>query len=65
MHRHKDRYLYVSSVIMLLFISMMVVLMRSESVIYFKYNAVMYSYSIIAAMFLLTRSCLLVHCTAP
>ena len=55
MHRHKDRYLYVSSVIMLLFISMMVVLMRSESVIYFKYNAVMYSYSIIAAMFLLTR----------
>lgn len=55
MHRHKDRYLYVSSVILLLFISMMVVLMRSESVIYFKYNAVMYSYSIIAAMFLLTR----------
>ena len=55
MHRHKDRYLYVCSVILLLFISMMVVMMRGESVIYFKYNAVMYAYSIVAAMFLLTR----------
>ena len=55
MHRHKDRYLYVGSIILLLCISLMVVMMRGESVIYFKYNAIMYSYSIIAAMFLLTR----------
>ena len=55
MHRHKDRYLYVCSIILLFFISLMVVLMRSESLIYFKYNALMYSYSLIAAMFLLTR----------
>ena len=55
MYRRKDRYLYVCSIILLLCISFMVVMMRSESVIYFKYNAVLYSYSIIAAMFLLTR----------
>lgn len=29
--------------------------MRSESVIYYKYNALLYTYSIIAALFLLTR----------
>ena len=55
MKRHKDRYLYLCSIILLLFISFTVVMMRAESLIYFKYNALMYSYSIIAAMFLLTR----------
>lgn len=55
MKRHKDRYLYICSIILLLFISFAVVMMRAESLIYFKYNAVMYSYSIVAAMFLLTR----------
>lgn len=53
--RHKDRYLYVGSIIMLFFIALMVALMRAESIIYFKYNAVLYSYSIIAALFLLSR----------
>lgn len=53
--RHKDRYLYVMSVLLLLLISGTVALMRAESIIYFKYNAVLYSYSIIAAMFLLSR----------
>ena len=52
---HKDRFLYLSSSLMLFFVSLLVVLMRSESVIYFKYNALLYSYSIIAALFLLTR----------
>ena len=55
MQRHKDRYLYVASIIMLFCISLMVALMRAESVIYFKYNALLYSYSIIAATFLLSR----------
>lgn len=55
MHRRKDRYLYVGSIIMLFCISFMVMLMRAESIIYFKYNALMYTYSIIAALFLLTR----------
>lgn len=55
MRRHKDRYLYVVSILLLFCISLMVIMMRGESVIYFKYNAILYSYSIIAAMFLLTR----------
>ena len=36
-------------------ISFIIVLMRAESVIYFKFNRWLYLYSIIAAMFLLTR----------
>ena len=55
LHRRKDRYLYVCSIILLFGISFMVMLMRAESIIYFKYNALMYTYSIIAALFLLTR----------
>ena len=55
MQRHKDRYLYVSSLILLFGISLAVVLMRSESLIYYKYNALLYTYSIIAALFLLSR----------
>lgn len=55
MDRHKDRYLLLCASILLAFVSFCVVLMRAESVIYFKYNAVLYSYSLIAAAFLLTR----------
>ena len=33
----------------------MIALMRAESVIYFKYNALLYSYSLVAALFLLSR----------
>ena len=55
LHRHKDRYLYLCSVILLFFIALMVMMMRGESIIYFKYNWLLYSYSIIAALFLLTR----------
>lgn len=53
--RHKDRYLYVCSILLLFMISFMVVLMRGESIIYYKYNFVLYTYSIIAALFLLSR----------
>ena len=55
MKRHKDRYLLVISGILLGFVSLSVVLMRVESIIYFKYNAIMYLYSIVAALFLLSR----------
>ena len=55
MQRHKDRYLYVGSIILLFCISLMVALMRGESIIYYKYNFVLYTYSIIAALFLLSR----------
>ena len=54
-HRHKERYLYLCSLILLFGISLMIALMRAESIIYFKYNALLYSYSLVAAMFLLSR----------
>ncbi len=40
---------------MLLAASLIVVLMRTESVLYFKYNSLLYLYSLIAAAFLLSR----------
>ncbi|KYG29569.1 glycosyltransferase [Alkalihalobacillus trypoxylicola] len=39
----------------LLFIMLLVLLMRAESVIYFKFNKILYFYSIMAAIFLLSR----------
>lgn len=39
----------------LLFVAFIVILMRTESVVYFKYNKFLYAYSIIAAAFLLSR----------
>lgn len=54
-NRKKDRYLLAASSLLLLFISMIVILMRAESVIYYKFNKFIYTYSIIAATFLLSR----------
>jgi hyaluronan synthase len=53
--RKKDRYVLAASSLLLLFISVFIVLMRAESVIYFKFNKWVYLYSIIAAVFLLSR----------
>ncbi|WP_230986499.1 glycosyltransferase family 2 protein [Cohnella fermenti] len=46
--------IYLAST-MLLFASVFILLMRIESIIYFKYNSLLYLYSLIAAAFLLTR----------
>ncbi|MCT8978704.1 glycosyltransferase [Clostridium sp. CX1] len=54
-NRKKDRYILVGSSLLLLFISAFIILMRAESIIYFKFNKWMYLYSIIAAVFLLSR----------
>jgi hyaluronan synthase len=54
-NRKKDRYFLGMSSILLFFISFFIVLMRAESIIYFKFNKWMYLYSIIAAIFLLSR----------
>lgn len=54
-NRKKDRYMLAASSLLLLFISAFIVLMRAESVIYFKFNKWIYLYSIIAAVFLLSR----------
>lgn len=53
--RKKDRYILATSSLLLLFISIFIILMRAESVIYFKFNKWIYLYSIIAAVFLLSR----------
>lgn len=53
--RHKNNNMIVVSCVMLAFIVLMVVLMRVESVVYFHFNRILYSYSIVAALFLLTR----------
>lgn len=41
--------------LLLLFVTAVIVLMRAESVIYFKFNRLLYLYSLIAAVFLLSR----------
>lgn len=53
--RRKDTAMLVISSTLIAFISAVIVLMRVESVIYFKYNRWLYLYSIVAATFLLSR----------
>ncbi len=53
--RRKNRNMVLVSSLSLVFITLMVVLMRMESVIYFQFNRLLYTYSIVAALFLLTR----------
>ena len=54
-HRKKGRYYIGISSILLIFISLFIMLMRAESIIYFKFNKWAYLYSIIAVVFLLSR----------
>lgn len=53
--KKRGRYMLMISTFLLLFITSFIVLMRAESVIYFKFNKWLYLYSIIAACFLLSR----------
>lgn len=53
--RRKDRYMLTMSSLMLFCISAFIMLMRSESIIYFKSNKWLYLYSIITAFFLMSR----------
>ncbi|WP_303870585.1 glycosyltransferase [Acetobacterium wieringae] len=53
--KKKDRYSLVVASALLLTVTLIIVLMRAESVIYFKFNKSLYLYSIIAAVFLLSR----------
>lgn len=54
-NRTRGRYLLQVSSLLLFFISLFIVFMRAESIIYFKFNKMLYLYSIIAAVFLLSR----------
>lgn len=53
--KRKDRFMLFSSSVLLTFIVATIILMRAESVIYFKFNKWFYFYSIVAAGFLLSR----------
>ena len=53
--RRKDAVMLTSAMVLILFIYAVVMLMRAESIIYFKFNKWLYLYSIITATFLLSR----------
>lgn len=53
--RRKNNNMVIVSSISMFCITLMVVLMRMESIIYFQFNRMLYTYSIVAALFLLTR----------
>ena len=53
--RTRNRYALPAVALCMFFVVFMIVMMRTESVLYFKFNKWLYLYSIIAAAFLLTR----------
>ena len=53
--KRKDRLTLTFSSLLLFFISLFIILMRSESVIYLEFNKILYLYSITTAIFLLSR----------
>ena len=53
--KKKNWYMLSVAALFLFFITACILLMRAESVLYFKFNKILYMYSIIAATFLLTR----------
>lgn len=53
--KKKDRYMLIISSLLLFIITSFIVLMRAESIIYFQFNKWLYLYSIVTAIFLLTR----------
>lgn len=54
-NRKRGRYMLGVASCFLLLVTLIIVLMRAESVIYFEFNKFLYFYSIIAAIFLLSR----------
>lgn len=53
--KKKNWYMMSVATLLLFFITACILLMRVESVLYFKFNKILYMYSIVAATFLLTR----------
>lgn len=53
--RTRNRYAFPVVCFFMFFVIFMIVMMRTESVLYFKFNKWLYLYSIVAAIFLLTR----------
>lgn len=53
--RNKNRYALPTVAFCMAFVIFLIIMMRTESVLYFKFNKWLYLYSIMAAVFLLTR----------
>lgn len=53
--RNKNRYALPTVALCMFFVIFLIIMMRTESVLYFKFNKWLYLYSIVAAVFLLTR----------
>lgn len=54
-NKTRNVYIFFIATLMLFIVSLCVVLMRVESVFFFKFNKILYTYSIMAATFLLSR----------
>lgn len=54
-YRKRQFYMLTTASIFLFLVSLFIVLLRAESVIYFEFNKTLYLYSILAAVFLLSR----------
>lgn len=54
-YRNSQRYMISMASLFMFFIALFVIFLRSESVLYFEFNRLLYLYSILAAAFLLTR----------
>lgn len=52
---NKDRYMFTAASLLMAFSVGCILLMRAESIIYFKFNKLLYLYSLITAVFLLSR----------
>ncbi|MCR5801036.1 MAG: glycosyltransferase [Lachnospiraceae bacterium] len=52
---NKDRYMFTAATILIAFCVGCILLMRAESIIYFKFNKMLYLYSLVTAVFLLSR----------
>jgi len=53
--KKKNRYMVSTAAFFLFLTTVFIILMRAESVLYFKFNKIIYTYSIVAATFLITR----------
>lgn len=54
-YRKRQVYMLSMAAIFMFFVSLFVILLRAESILYFNFNKVLYAYSILAATFLLSR----------
>lgn len=54
-NRYRGRYMLMMSSFLLFFVTFFIIMMRTESIIYFRFNKTLYLYSIITATFLLSR----------